>query len=46
MKGQLGLLLIGNPAVSLKPVAFRSCLTTGLALANYLIMAQKTSCNT
>jgi len=27
--------LFGNPAVSMKPVAFRPCLTTGLALSLY-----------
>jgi hypothetical protein len=31
--GQLGYDTAGNPAVSVKPVAFRPCLATGLALS-------------
>ena len=31
--GQLGYVTAGNPAVSVKPVAFRPCLATGLALS-------------
>jgi hypothetical protein len=33
--------LIGNPAVSLKPVAFRPYLTAGLALANFKLSNKK-----